>query len=279
MAEDTDGINADLDNRMDASIASGEATVLTPQFGIGIKRNEEKLIEKTIKFEFNIHHNKNESIHQIAMVHTLILHAIETSLPSGEVLIFNNQGRKVQQINIVEMSAPLTHQKQFKTHHPSSKRAYIIHRIQTSYALSAIRNQPAIYKLLRQHNVFLRQHNFSEDNWDTIPSGFMIGISPKFYTPEMAAKKLNHKVSSVNKKAKMPPFRMVYSSPYIKSPVDGRQFRTKAYTIEVSRSDGPSALRILKDTFREKCHFVPMKMKYDQPTSLRQGYSTTNKAP
>jgi hypothetical protein len=264
MAEDTDGINADQDNRMDTTLASGEDSVLTPQFGIGARRNDEKIIEKTIKFEFPIKPNHKENTQHIAMVHSLILHAIETSIPPGECTPFNNRGRKVQQINIVDMSNPITHQKQFKIH-TTTKRAFIIHRIQTSYSLSAIRNQPAVFKILRQYNVFLRQHNFTEDIWDTIPTGFLIGIAPTFYTPEMAAKKLTQKVFSVNKKAKLPPFKMVFSSPYVKSPEDGRQFRTKAYTIEVNRSDGPTALRILKDTFRDQCQFVPMKMKYVNP--------------
>jgi hypothetical protein len=269
MADDTDGSPNDTITHMDTGSQQDEASMLTPQFGAGARQTDKKLIEQTIKFEFNhLKTNHKDSIQQISMVHTLLLHAIENAFPQGETIIFNNKGRKVQNVNIVEMSQPLLHQTQFKIHTSNSKRAFVIHRIHTTSPLSHIRNQPAVFQLLQQYNVFLRQHSFTEDIWDTIPLGFMIGTSPTFYTSERAAQKLTQQVITANKKAKLPQFKMVFSSPSVKSPHDGRQFRTKAYTIEVNRQDGPSALRILKDTFRETCQFVPMKMKYVNPPAF-----------
>jgi hypothetical protein len=60
----------------------------------------------------------------------------------------------------------------------------IIHRILIRVPFNQIKRHTSAFHLLTEHNCFLREHMWDEQEWDVQQIGFVTGYNPKYYSPE-----------------------------------------------------------------------------------------------
>jgi uncharacterized membrane protein len=130
---------------------------------------------------------------------------------------------------------------------------------------------------LKDHNCYLTEHKWEETIWDTNTIGFVTNIDPSFYNPTQAHTKflqmMEQKKNAINEtriRIKIPPFKMVFSSPTTYLPSNTRT-STKAYSIEVKQADQTQMMQVLKSIFSDNLSvFVPHSMKYKYPESYEK---------
>jgi hypothetical protein len=61
----------------------------------------------------------------------------------------------------------------------------------THTTVDHIKSIPAVQRILRDHQCFLTEHQWTEEVWDTNQLGFVTGIDPNFYTASQAQVKFN----------------------------------------------------------------------------------------
>ena len=265
----------------DPHLADDESTIATPPKGNKTIRNNQGMTSKVLKFRFSPTQQKQQVPPSI--IHTHWMHAVQEAF-GEEVEIINNRNQKVESINLIHWSNPLTHKKQFKTYQKTTGRDqrrkttyYILHRIQTNESLKTIRNIPQVQKILRDNNCYVTEHHWTETDWDTVSIGFVTNIDPGFYNSEQAQARF-HKIlkdkynatgALSRTKTKIPKFKMIFSSPSINSGPQQRRVSTKAYAIEVKHEDQILMIQVLKTLLRDTPTFVPYSMRYKYP----DGYS------
>jgi hypothetical protein len=110
------------------------------------------------------------------------------------------------------------------------KAPLIIHRIQTTVPLSEVKKNPKIRKLLFENSGYLHKHQWQENVCDTNHLGFMVGINPQYYNVDQTTMKISKDIHKKFPCKKVPPFRLVFSAPQIRT--DNFHASTKAYAIE-----------------------------------------------
>jgi hypothetical protein len=133
-------------------------------------------------------------------------------------------------------------------------------------SIQEIKNVPKIFKLLQTNKVYLTEHRWTEDVWDTVQLGFFLGLDPTFYDPIQAKQKVQKDISSQLRRSKPPKFEMTYATPSLKE--GNFNVRTKAYAIEVQRCHAMELIKILKDTYMETKSFVQFQMKNKSPEAF-----------
>ena len=214
---------------------------------------------------------------RVALVHTHILQALQTSF-KDDLDILDNNGAVLARIDPVAWATPTLHQQHFKVHTkttgPSGKRVtryYVLHRIRTSQGLSTLRRHYAVAPLLNEHNCYMRAHSWDETVWDVQQAGVFIGLHPQYYDAAAgeALLKAKLKAAKVCPEKQLPAFRLVYKTPRIK--LNGRTHSTKAYVIEIERKSARHAMRVFKEAFRNTHQFLPSKMRYTHPELFAKG--------
>jgi len=253
---------------------SDDMTDTTPKRGERTIEIDLDMKEIMVKFEFSPRDEKGART--IAMSHAAILFEINKAF-DDDVIIFDNKNRKIKSFDVKEWTAPMYHQKRFVTQLSKTRRPKysIIHRIHTSQSLSTIRNYSTVFRLLKTYNCYMKKSEWEEGIHDTIQAGYLIGINPEHYTPEVAARKVLEKMDAKDKK-KMPRFKLVYSSPRIV--VDGNEIRTKAYAIEFERAKAGDAMRVLKDTFTGTTGLLLAKVRYEYPQAFANALKLQTKS-
>jgi hypothetical protein len=142
----------------------------------------------------------------------------------------------------------------------------IIHRIRSNVSIQEIKNVPKIFKLLQTNKVYLTEHRWTEDVWDTVQLGFFLGLDPTFYDPIQAKQKVQKDISGQLPRSKPPKFEMTYATPSLKE--GNFNVCTKAYAIEVQRCHAMELIKILKDTYMETKSFVQFQMKNKSPEAF-----------
>jgi len=251
-----------------------DMTDATPKRGERNIEIDHDMKEIMVKFEFSPRDEKGART--IAMSHAAILFEIHKAF-EDDVIIFDNKNRKIKSFEVKEWTAPMYHQKRFVTHLSKNRRPKysIIHRIHTSQSLSTIRNYSTVFRLLKTYNCYVKKSEWEEGIHDTIQAGYLIGINPEHYTPEVAAQKVLDKMNPKDKK-KMPRFKLVYSSPRIV--VDDKEIRTKAYAIEFERAKAGDAMRVLKDTFTGTTGLLLAKVRYEYPQAFANALKLQTKS-
>ena len=100
---------------------------------------------------------------------------------------------------------------------PKGKAQFIIHRIQTNISLREIKAIPKIRQILVENSCYLNEHRWSEHIWNTTHLGFMVGLNPQYYDVDQANMKINSDIHKKFPRTKIPPFRLVFSSPQIRT--------------------------------------------------------------
>ena len=125
---------------------------------------------------------------------------------------------------------------------------------------------PRISQILKENACYANQHKWSEDVWDTTQLGFMTNLDPQFYSAEHATLKMSQILQKSASKAKIPPFRLVYCAPKIRT--QDYFASTKAYAVETEKSNAKTMTDILMQVFRESLHFVPFQMRNKSPKAF-----------
>ena len=164
------------------------------------------------------------------------------------------------------------HQKQFKLYQKSTGRDdrrrttyHILHRIITTESLSKIIAIHSVYKIMKDYQCYVTDHQLYETQWDTTRVGFITGHDPSFFNRSQAAAKFNANLHSklLAKKIKIPKFRLVFTSPQVRHPT--HTVSTKAYAIEVLSEDSVMMLQVLKSLVGTTPEFVPYTLRRKYP--------------
>ena len=138
--------------------------------------------------------------------------------------------------------------------------AYIIHRVRVSTTFKALKNEPRIAAFLRENKVYLTEHRWTEDVWNTTQIGFIIGLDPAFlYSPAQAHEKMSKAISAKAPGQMIPKFAMAFCTPNAK--ISNTEARTKAYAIEVEKDNGSTMINLMKHVCKDMHEFVPFQMK------------------
>lgn len=257
------------------TIAFDDLSTATEKTGEKSKRIDHKTKEITVRFDFNP--KNHEESKKIALIHTQMLEELQIEF-DDDIKIFDNHGKKLGPINHMKWGA-MIHQSHFNLYlrHATKNRKQrysVIHRIQTSQSLSTLRHTSRVFRLLKEYQCYLTRHSWSETEHDTIHVGHILGINPQHYDSTKAEMMVSAMVKKAQPKFKMPPFRMVYSSPNIT--IDSTKIRSKAYAIEIQRSDAETAIPLLKKTFEGKNQLLLGKLRYTHPKAYANGVKLQN---
>jgi hypothetical protein len=249
-----------------------EASVNTRKAGEESGKIDADLTELTLRFEYEPTDRNLAS--QFPMIHINLLKEIQRAL-EDEVIIFNNKGNKIGEIDLVEWGSPTMHQRNFKLHvKPGNQRRrtkyLIIHRVHTTQTLSSIRQITGLKDLLQAKNCYLRAHAWDETVVNLVQAGHSINCNPQHYTPEAAMARIQSEVRAKNPKAKLPPIRLIYAS------LRKDNLRSKAYAIEFAQEDAQAALRILKDTYTGTNRFLLARMRHTNPDAYCKALKMQN---
>ena len=167
------------------------------------KEQVDQLVEKTVKFRFPKTSTTGHSVDP-AIFHIHWMQMVQEAFGTS-IEIFNNNGGKMPTIDLLRWKAE-HHQKQFQTLSTSNndqrkyrqrnqkddrdQSIFIIHRIRTSLTMTAIKQVKRISNLLKENEVFMSEHRWSEDIWQLKRLGFMLGLDPQVYTPQQAYESL-----------------------------------------------------------------------------------------
>lgn len=190
------------------AMAPDDDTVATPTRGDKSRPNDQSLEEKTIKFRFPAPVSSGDPIPP----HVLHVHWMQDIQQAfgPQVQFFDNANHKVPVIDPIRVEATGA-KMNFKLHgRPISRgqtkepplvlgdrRAtkYItIHRIKTSFSIADLKADPHAQKMLRDHDFYVNEHRWSEDEWDTLQIGFMFGIDPTYYGRDQATAKMTAEI-------------------------------------------------------------------------------------
>ncbi|KAI2501779.1 hypothetical protein MHU86_12699 [Fragilaria crotonensis] len=151
-----------------------DASDVTPPGGSGARTNGQQLVEKTVKFRFLV----NQSGEPV-LPSKLHLHWIQAvqEYYGDAVQIMNNNGQTMPIVDTMRWTTA-QHVKQFTIHHSSS------------------RSRVGVYRLLRNNNCFLTEHQWTEDIWNTTQLGFVMGLDPQFYDVTTATEKLRQETAA-----------------------------------------------------------------------------------
>ena len=254
-----------------------DISTATPPWGSKTKKDDSEMTSKVIKFRFVVSMSSKRQVVAPSVVHTHWMQAVQEAL-DNEVVIYNNRNRKVDKIDLIQWSNPLIHQRQFNMHQKTTGRNenrkttyYLLHRVLTHQSINHIKSIPAVQRILRDHQCFMTEHQWTEEDWDTSQIGFVTGIDPNFYTASQAQVKFNTElrkraeVTTANpKRIKIPQFRMVFSSVRADTQT-GQKVATKAYSVEVRNADTILMMQTLKSYLKDTPVFVPYNMRRKFP--------------
>ena len=205
---------------------------------------------KVLKFSFV--YDKDTKHHvPPSVIHTHWMQHVQEAL-GKDIVIINNHNKNVETVSTIKWADPTIHQTQFKLYQKSAGREdkrhttyYILHRIQTNATVGKIKALPSVQKLTKEYNCFISDHQWSETEWDTTRIGFVTNLDPSFYNCAQAHHKFNEILHShqPNRKIKIPPFCMVFSSPQVRH--TSHTVSTKAYAIEVLQQNTTIMLQTL----------------------------------
>ena len=248
---------------------------ITPTDDRNARKNERKREEKTIKFRFNPCHCLSEKVDP-SVVHLHWIALIQDAF-GDQVHIFDNKNKVMPKVDLVRWDQ-FQHQQHYSIYrHTStdsnhyhdntspqqssniSKAQWIIHRIQTTKTLREIKNVPKICKLLVENSCYLYEHPWQENVWNTTHLGFMVGIDPHYYDVDQATIKISNEIHKQLPRTKVPPFRLVFSAPQVRT--EDFYAATKAYVIETEKSTSLTMMQILKETYQGTATFVPFQLR------------------
>ena len=257
-----------------------DATVSTPSRGSKAKPKDSDLKEITLKFRFSSNDRKDAVAPEVLHLHWIQL--VQGIFDTG-IQVYSNQGAIMPKIDTMRWTSA-QHAKHYKVHrhqapgfgstHDASSQGkrkasssiYIIHRVRTSYSFKGLKNDYRIVDFLREHKVYMYEHLWTEDIWNTVQIGFILGLNPALYSPTQAYEKMVKAITIKAPTARIPKFAMVYCTPQVKA--NNSTVRTKAYAIETDKTTSIMMTNLMKEVCRETHEFIPFQMRTKHPDAF-----------
>jgi len=257
-----------------------DSSAATPPWGSKSKPDDPEMTSKVLKFRFIVTATSNRQVVAPSVVHTHWMQAVQESMDT-DIIIYNNRNKTIDKVDLIQWSNPLIHKRQFDMHQKTTGRDshrkttyYILHRVITNSSVHHIKSIPAVQRILRDHQCFVTEHQWTEEEWDTTQIGFVTGIDPSFYNASQAQVKFNTdlrklaEITTANpKRITIPQFRMVFSS--VRSDTQtGQKVTTKAYSLEVRTAQSLLMMQTLKSYLTDSALFVPYSMRRKYPAGF-----------
>ena len=262
----------------DGNLTDDDASDITPTDIRNTKRNEQVFVEKTFKFMFSPKERSDDPVHP-SIVHIQWIREVQDAL-GNDIEVFDNKGKKLPKIdplrwtkdqhsnsfNLQRQRDPKSNQQvRARISTGRENKAFLVHRVRTSWSLSEIKRLPSVMKLLRDYGVFLTEHKWSETIWNTTQIGFIVGMDPHFYDPEQATAKVTQDLlKNASGHPKIPAFRMVHCTPSTTTNTKNH-LRTKAYAIEIEKSSSADMVKLIKQAYKDTGTFVSFQMRSKHP--------------
>lgn len=259
---------------------SDDASDMTPTDNRNAREKDRQSVEKTLRFRFTIKGHNGSNPITPSHIHLHWINAVQDEF-GDQIRIIDNHNRILPKVDLLRWTT-LQHQQHFTMHQPShdsgfqnnvrfnspskGKAQFIIHRIQTNIPLREIKAVPKIKQLLVENSCYIQEHRWSEQIWNTTQLGFIVGLNPKYYDVDQATMKLNKDIHKKLPQTKVPPFRLVFSAPQIRTD----QFRavTQAYAIETEKKNSLNMMQILKATYQETAEFTAYQLRSKHPEAF-----------
>ncbi|KAI2512755.1 hypothetical protein MHU86_1543 [Fragilaria crotonensis] len=251
-----------------------DLSTATPPVGYRNSDSDHEMVSKTIRFNFApVDCSRIDSIDP-AEVHTQWLRIITSSF-GNDVKIINNFNKPVSNIsNYTTTAKRMSHEQQFKLHQKSagadSKIAFtIVHRILIRVPFGQLKRHSQAFQLLKDHNCFLREHMWDEQEWDVQQIGFVTGFNPKYYTPEKVTSAIRNRLTQSNgtTRAKVPKFQTVLKTHKILH--NGRTSSTQAFSVEVPFHSAHQLVTLMKDATKDTKDYVSFQMRRRNPDAFQ----------
>ena len=253
-----------------------DLSIATPPIGYRNSDGDHEFVSKTIRFYFAPEDRTRLDSITPSEIHSQWLRIISTTF-GPNVKIINNNNKPVLKVDPnANASKETAHSHQFKQHQKSmgltptgcpKTSVTIIHRILTRIPFGQIKRHSSAFQLLKEHNCFLREHLWDEQEWDVQQIGFVTGYNPKYYTPEKTTMSVRARLCKALPKAKVPKFQMLLQTHKIN--FQGRVSSTQAFTIEVPTSSVPQLLPIINDVTKETQEYVSFQMRRRNPEAFQ----------
>ena len=170
-----------------------DLSTATPPAGLRKPDNDHEFVSKTIRFYFPPSDRTRIDHLTPDEVHTQWLRIVASTF-GNDVKIINNLNKPVLKVETnINASKSTSHSHQFKLHqksfgaNPSSSQKIsftIVHRILTRVPFGQIKRHTPAFQFLKDHNCYLKEHMWDEQEWDIQQIGFITGYNPKYCTPE-----------------------------------------------------------------------------------------------
>ncbi|KAI2497998.1 hypothetical protein MHU86_16496 [Fragilaria crotonensis] len=155
--------------------------------------------EKTLKFRFPPQMDNDGNVNPLVL-HLHWMRKVQTAF-GEDVLFFDNSNCKIGKLDSLR-NKPDSHAHHFIVHNvptpavktpesPIKKTHFVIHRIQSKYPLSEIKNAPYVANLMRKYDFYVNDHKWNKTEWDTgVQLGFFYGLNPQFCDVNQATCKI-----------------------------------------------------------------------------------------
>lgn len=219
-----------------------ETVATPPKKGQSARKNERETTRKVIYITSEV--RANDDMANFRFHHVELLQTIQTAFP--EMTIYDNHENTINNLawtkwseasyymahfNIHQKPPPIKPFQTTSTSRPS--KAIVVHRIKSSETMSNIRNNPQVTSILQKHKLFIRQHNWEPDEWDTVPLGVLLGINPFSYSTNDAMININTAMKKANVKSTIT-YQVFRNKTQIT--INDNRISTQAYMVEVKKA-------------------------------------------
>ena len=239
-----------------------DSSITTAMAGSGSFKND--VVKDEITILVDIKHVSTSQDMNVYKRHALLLdYLLRAGNKSHNTLVvIDNKGNEYDNIDPNKMGVRKTHMKFFNSEHQQQgekSHTIIAHRIRTNVRISSLKKDKMVSDCLKEWDIYIRKHNFTEDILATSNLGFIRRIHPKSIPPETAKARIIHEIEAATKE-KAPKFNVYYSRPSIK--VGSKTLSTQAYSITVPKAQKQKMHDLLSQTYKGSGLYVPIAMKY-----------------
>jgi hypothetical protein len=278
MAKSNNDGSGDAEGSSKVPVTSDDPTAQVGNEGTEYDGNGRELKEILIKIEFTGKHTSG-ALKTVYKAHAKLLLMLMTN-GLIEYAIDNKNERVTKNFNETRFTSPIEYQSKFtiltKEGNPNSDPTHsVFHRIKTAFTTRTIKNNDEIRTFLRTNKIWMKNHQWCENERNVINVGLIMGICPKKYSTEVATMKVmqRFKEKDMNKEA-VPRFKLIMANPR------SGQIGTMCYSVEVLKEDGPKMTKYLTQAYkpsspRETPGFLMMSMKRTQTKLFQVATSTT----
>jgi hypothetical protein len=253
------------------STAEDDLSVATPTQGVRTAPKTDEMVEMTLRFDLKS--KDPNAARLLSHAHTAILAAMQEGLDTG-LRIYSNNSKLLTKIPVLQWTASLEHSKHFKiTSKPAGKSKLttysIIHRVLSKHTFKDIKHLSSVMQTLRENNIQLKLHRWSEDQVHIQQPLFFLGLSPTAYTDDEANKRFLKLFTHAGRKH-LPKYKLVMTK--ISMNQGDRKASALVYAIEVLHEDVKQLRKATKEVLElGNTDLLPAVLRYSHPDAFFNG--------